>query len=96
MSAQERKRNATVTFVHASARMADILREVAVIAASPVPMVLVTGDSGTGKQAIARMLHDGSARAGRSLRRAQLFGDSREPGRKRTVWARAGRVLRRP
>jgi transcriptional regulator with PAS, ATPase and Fis domain len=40
---------------------------VQVIAASPVPMVLVTGESGTGKQAIARMLHDGSPRAGGSF-----------------------------
>jgi transcriptional regulator with PAS, ATPase and Fis domain len=43
--------------------MAAVLREVQVIARSPVPMVLVTGESGTGKQAIARMLHDGSPRA---------------------------------
>jgi two-component system response regulator AtoC len=64
MSAQERKRNATSGFVHASSRMAEVLREVAVIAASPVPTVLIIGDSGTGKQAVARMLHDGAPRAG--------------------------------
>jgi two-component system, NtrC family, response regulator AtoC len=50
-------------FVHASAIMGELLREVSIIAASPVPMVLVTGESGTGKQAIARQLHDGSSRA---------------------------------
>ena len=33
------------------------------IARSPVPLVSVTGESGTGKQAIARILHEGSARA---------------------------------
>jgi len=67
MAAQERKRTDTVAFVHAAPRMAELLREVQVIAASPVPMVLVTGESGTGKQAIARMLHDGSARAAGSF-----------------------------
>ena len=63
MTAQERKRSDGAAFVHADPRMAEILRQVQVIAASPVPMVLVTGESGTGKQAIARMLHDGSTRA---------------------------------
>jgi DNA-binding NtrC family response regulator len=67
MAAQERKRTETATFVHAAPRMAELLHEVQVIAASPVPMVLVTGESGTGKQAIARMLHDGSPRAGGSF-----------------------------
>jgi two-component system response regulator AtoC len=63
MSAQEKKRLGPPAFVHASPQMAALLREVAIIAASRVPMVLVTGDSGTGKQAVARQLHDGSSRA---------------------------------
>jgi two-component system, NtrC family, response regulator AtoC len=63
LAAQERKRAASAAFVHAAARTARLLDEVGVIARSPVPMVLVTGESGTGKQAIARMLHDGSPRA---------------------------------
>ncbi|HEY4188161.1 MAG TPA: sigma-54 dependent transcriptional regulator [Polyangia bacterium] len=89
LSAQERKRNAGTAFVHASARMTDLLREVEVIAASPVPTVLVTGESGTGKQAVARMLHDGSPRAGgpfielnasaipETLVESELFGHER-------------------
>src|SRR5215467_12736104 len=67
MTEQERKRTDAGSFVHAAPRMTEILREVQVIAASPVPMVLVTGESGTGKQAIARMLHDGSPRASGSF-----------------------------
>ena len=63
MTAQERKRSEADTFVHAAPRMAELLREIQVIAQSPMPMVLVTGESGTGKQAVARMLHDGSPRA---------------------------------
>jgi DNA-binding NtrC family response regulator len=63
MAAQERKRADGAVFVHAAPLMTEILRQVQVIASSPVPIVLVTGESGTGKQAIARMLHDGSARA---------------------------------
>ena len=64
LSAQERKLQGSGAFVHASARMAEVLREIELVAASPVPTVLVTGESGTGKQAVARMLHDGSARSG--------------------------------
>jgi two-component system, NtrC family, response regulator AtoC len=89
MTAQERKRTDGAVFVHAAPRTAEILHEVQVIAASPVPMVLVTGESGTGKQAIARMLHDGSARAGgpfvelncsaipETLVESELFGHER-------------------
>jgi DNA-binding NtrC family response regulator len=89
LAAQERKRTAGVPFVHASPRTARVLRDVEVIAKSPVPMVLVIGESGTGKQAIARMLHDGSARAAgpfvelncsaipESLIESELFGHER-------------------
>jgi len=89
MAAQETRRVASVGFVHSSAAMNEVLREVALIATSPVPMVLVTGESGTGKQAISRMLHDGSSRAGgpfvelncsalpENLVESELFGHER-------------------
>jgi DNA-binding NtrC family response regulator len=63
LAAQERKRAASASFVHADPVMARRLEEVRLVAESPVPMVLVVGESGTGKQAVARMLHDRSARA---------------------------------
>jgi DNA-binding NtrC family response regulator len=89
LAAQDRKRTAGVPFVHASPRIARLLDEVGVIAASPVPTVLVTGESGTGKQAVSRMLHEGSARAGgpfvelncsaipENLIESELFGHER-------------------
>jgi DNA-binding NtrC family response regulator len=63
LAAQEKKRTSDSAFVHGDPVTAKRLEEVSLIAASPVPMVLVVGESGTGKQAIARMLHDLSARA---------------------------------
>lgn len=89
MAAQERKRTTVDAFIHAAPRMTEVLRQVQVIASSSVPMVLVTGESGTGKQAIARMLHDGSPRAGgpfvelncsaipETLVESELFGHER-------------------
>jgi DNA-binding NtrC family response regulator len=89
LAAQERKHTGGAAFVHAAPQMEQLLREVALIAASTVPTVLVTGESGTGKQAIARMLHDGSARASgpfvelncsaipESLVESELFGHER-------------------
>jgi transcriptional regulator with PAS, ATPase and Fis domain len=49
--------------VYRSADMMRILDEVALIASKPVPIVLITGESGTGKQLIARMLHERSERS---------------------------------
>jgi two-component system, NtrC family, response regulator AtoC len=63
LSAQERRKSGGSTFVYAAPRMERLLAQVEMIAKSPVPLVLVTGESGTGKQAIARMLHEGSTRA---------------------------------
>ncbi len=63
LAEQERRKSGGAAFVQASRQMAKLLAEVELIARSPVPLVLVTGESGTGKQAIARMLHEGSARA---------------------------------
>ena len=63
LAAQDRRRSGGAAFVHAAPRMTRLLDEVEVIARSPVPLVLVTGESGTGKQAIARMLHEQSPRA---------------------------------
>jgi len=89
LAAQERKHTGGAAFVHASPQMAKLLREAGLVAASPVPTVLVTGESGTGKQAVARMLHDGSPRASGpfielncsaipdSLVESELFGHER-------------------
>ncbi|HVV17342.1 MAG TPA: sigma-54 dependent transcriptional regulator [Polyangia bacterium] len=89
LAAQDRRRSGGSGFVHASPAMERLSSEVAVIAQSPVPMVLVTGESGTGKQAVARMLHEGSPRAGgpfvelncsaipENLVESELFGHER-------------------
>jgi DNA-binding NtrC family response regulator len=63
MAAQEKKRATEAVFVHASPATARLLEQVDLVARSPLPTVLVTGESGTGKQLIARMLHDRSPQA---------------------------------
>jgi two-component system response regulator AtoC len=63
LAARERKQRTGAEFIWASPASRRLLEDVAVIAGSPVPVVLVTGESGTGKQLISRMLHDRSARA---------------------------------
>jgi DNA-binding NtrC family response regulator len=63
LASQERKRANRSAFVHGDPVMEQRLKEIRLIAASPLPTVLITGESGTGKQAVARMLHDQSARA---------------------------------
>jgi two-component system response regulator AtoC len=63
MAARERRQRSETEFVCASAASRKLLDEVALIASHPIPVVLVTGESGTGKQLISRMLHDRSSRA---------------------------------
>jgi two-component system, NtrC family, response regulator AtoC len=60
---RERRRTEVKRPIVASPAMQRLVAEVEVIARSPVPVVLVTGESGTGKQVVARMLHQSSLRA---------------------------------
>jgi DNA-binding NtrC family response regulator len=58
----QRERNQAGTLIYKSVVMQGVLREVQLIAQSPVEIVLVAGESGVGKQHIARMVHDQSGR----------------------------------
>jgi DNA-binding NtrC family response regulator len=63
LSERDRRRSGDTGAVWVSQRILKIVEEARLIAASSVPVVLVTGESGTGKQLIARLLHDDSSRA---------------------------------
>ena len=89
LAAQEKKRGGGAPFLYEDPVMARRLEEIRLVAASPLPTVLVMGESGTGKQAVARMLHDQSTRAvspfvelncsaiPESLVESELFGHER-------------------
>jgi two-component system, NtrC family, response regulator AtoC len=62
LMAQDRKHTDIGSFVHAAPRMAELMRHVEALARSTVPAVLVTGEDGTGKPAVGRLLHDASPR----------------------------------
>ena len=63
LAQKERSRNDPASFVYKSAAMQTVMAEVRIIAQSPVATVLVCGESGVGKQHIARTLHDLSSRS---------------------------------
>ena len=63
LAQKERSRNDPAGFVYKSSAMQTVMTEVRLIAQSPVATVLVYGESGVGKQHVARTLHDLSGRA---------------------------------
>lgn len=60
---EERKRGAAANFVHAAPVTNRLLRQVQAIASQTSPTVLVTGEPGSGKSAVTRVLHEESAQA---------------------------------
>jgi two-component system, NtrC family, response regulator AtoC len=63
LSQRERRRSGTDDLIVASPEMRKLVEEADLIAQSPVPVVLVLGESGSGKGVIARRLHERSPRA---------------------------------
>ena len=63
LAQRERSRTDASSMIYRSAAMQAVLSEIRLIAQSPVHTVLITGESGAGKQHIARLVHDLSPRA---------------------------------
>ena len=63
-SRRERERASSEDIVVESPVMRQVLGYAATVAASPATMVLLEGDTGTGKEVVARFIHERSARAG--------------------------------
>ena len=77
-----------------SAALARVREQIAQVAPTD-STVLVQGETGTGKELVARAIHDGSARRDRALVTRQLRGAAARAGRERAVRPREGRVHRR-
>ena len=74
--------------------MQDVFRAIGRLSQSIVT-VLITGESGSGKELVAHALHKHSPRAERPVRRDQHRGDPEGPARVRAVRPRARRLHRR-
>jgi ABC-type antimicrobial peptide transport system ATPase subunit len=77
-----------------SAVMQAIYKEIGRVASKPVT-VLIRGETGTGKELIARAIYQHSEPGWRAVHRRQLRRDSGNLARERIVWARKGRLYRR-
>ena len=81
-------------FWEQSDAMRSIARDGRRVADSDVT-VLIRGESGVGKELVARAIHDRSPRTDQAVRQGQLRGAARRTARKRAVRPREGRVHRR-
>ncbi len=61
------RRRGTAHLVCESTAMRGLVRQIEIVAANPVPVLLLLGETGTGKQVLARHFHDRAGRAGGSL-----------------------------
>ena len=66
LSDHDRRRDGS-HLVHESAAMRDLVREIGIVATNPVPLLLLLGETGTGKQVLARHFHDSAGREGAPL-----------------------------
>jgi len=66
LSDQDRRRGGA-PLVNESAVMRDLVRQITIVATNPVPVLLLLGETGTGKQVLTRHFHDASGRAGGPL-----------------------------
>jgi two-component system response regulator AtoC len=66
LSDPDRRRGGS-PLIQESAAMRDLVRQITIVATNPVPLLLLLGETGTGKQVLARQFHDSSGRAGGPL-----------------------------
>ncbi len=65
-SDQDRRRSGS-HLIYQSTVMRDLVREVTIVATNPVPVLLLLGETGTGKQVLTRHFHESSGREGGPL-----------------------------
>jgi formate hydrogenlyase transcriptional activator len=79
--------------VGGSAAFQSVLKSVQIVAPTD-STVLILGETGTGKELVARAIHELSGRGKGTFVKSKLRGDPRQPARKRAIRAREGLIHR--